>query len=191
MLQEVELEADGLQLYAKLARIWKYNAFDAGDDRLAIFLLPSLCNHSCVPAADYTLCEDEGSVEMILFASRELAPGDPLTICYIADNEEHRSSRMTRRNTLAEGWLFYCRCTSCEQEPLRCSNCHEQMELWISNIHGGPYEESDEAPTCDVCGMEDLMVSGPYFFHCGACEVDVCEKCADVNNAELMGAETS
>ena len=130
--------------------------------------------------------DDDGTVEMLLFFLRDLEAGDPLTICYIENNEKHRSSRMARRNTLAEGWLFYCTCCSCSQEPLRCQSCYQEMELWISNIHGGPYEDSEEAPTCDVCGLEDLVVSGPYFFHCGSCEVDVCEKCADMELGKLQ-----
>eukprot|EP00438_Fugacium_kawagutii_P035405 Skav222071 [mRNA] locus=scaffold4586:1081:2358:- [translate_table: standard] len=178
ILQDFDLPQDLLSLYSDLARIWKYNAFDTGDGRLAIFLLPSLCNHSCSPAAEYTLCEDDGAIDMILFSLHELFAGDALTICYIEDNEKHRTSRMARRNTLAEGWLFYCCCALCFQQ-LRCISCQEEMQIWISNIHGGPYEDDSEAPTCDVCGMEDLVVSGPYFFHCSSCEVDLCEKCAE------------
>ncbi|CAL1155632.1 unnamed protein product [Cladocopium goreaui] len=105
ILRQSDLAEDLLPLYSDLARIWKYNAFDTGDGRMAIFLLPSLCNHSCLPAAEYTLCDDDGTVEMLLFSLRDLEAGDPLTICYIENNEKHRSSRMARRNTLAEGWL--------------------------------------------------------------------------------------
>lgn len=178
ILQDFDLSEDLVAVYSDLARIWKYNAFDTGDGRLAIFLLPSLCNHSCSPAAEYSLCEDDGAIDMILFSLHELEAGDALTISYIEDTEKHRTSRMARRNTLAEGWLFYCCCSSCLAPELRCI-CQDEMQIWISNIHGGPYEDDSEAPTCDVCGMEDLVVSGPYFFHCGSCEVDLCEKCAE------------
>ena len=187
VLQHFCISEKLLPLYTKLSRIWKYNAFDVGDGTMAIFLLPSLCNHSCSPAADYTIyVQEDGSVEMTLLAMRPLERGDALTISYIEENETHKNSRLVRRNTLAEGWLFYCQCLACQGPKdcglqLPCSSCHQEMVVWISNMHGGPYEDTGEAPRCDVCGEEDLVVSGPYFFHCANCEMDLCPKCADPN----------
>lgn len=189
ILQDLDLAEDLLPLYSDLAQVWKYNAFETGDGRMAIFLLLSLCNHSCIPAADYTMCrEDDGTVEIILSSLHRLAAGDAITICYIEDNEEHKNSRVLRRNTLAEGWLFYCLCDKCggENPVIRCESCAEEMQVWISNVHGGPYEDSGEAPTCDFCGEEDLVVSGPYFFHCAFCEMDLCEKCADGSSEKAL-----
>lgn len=189
ILQDLDLAEDLLPLYSDLAQVWKYNAFETGDGRMAIFLLLSLCNHSCIPAADYTMCrEDDGTVEIILSSLHSLAAGDAITICYIEDNEEHKNSRVLRRNTLAEGWLFYCLCDKCggENPVIRCESCAEEMQVWISNVHGGPYEDSGEAPTCDFCGEEDLVVSGPYFFHCAFCEMDLCEKCADGSSEKAL-----
>ena len=189
ILQDLDLAEDLLPLYSDLAQVWKYNAFETGDGRMAIFLLLSLFNHSCIPAADYTMCrEDDGTVEIILSSLHSLAAGDAITICYIEDNEEHKNSRVLRRNTLAEGWLFYCLCDKCgdENPVIRCESCAEEMQVWISNVHGGPYEDSGEAPTCDFCGEEDLVVSGPYFFHCAFCEMDLCEKCADGSSEKAL-----
>lgn len=182
ILRHFELPAHLLPLYTQLARVWKYNAFDLGDGAfpgdgaMAIFQLPSLCNHSCRPALDYEITQEP--LEMTLVARRGLDAGEALTISYIEENEAHRNSRLERRNTLAEGWLFFCRCEVCHDGHLACC-CGRDLEVWISNTWGGPYEDTGEAPCCDECGEEDLVVSGPYFFHCSHCEADLCPNCAE------------
>ena len=186
ILRHFSIPERHLPLFTELSRVWKYNAFSVGDANgtMAIFLLPSLCNHSCSPACDYTINVQEDGVEFTLLALHHLGPGDALTISYIEENETHKNSRLVRRDTLAEGWLFYCQCVACGPRheagrPNACPSCHEDMGVWISNLHGGPYEETGEAPQCDVCGEEDLVVSGPYYFHCSCCEMDMCPKCQE------------
>ena len=182
ILRHFDLPAHLVPLYTQLARVWKYNAFDlgdgafVGDGAMVIFQLPSLCNHSCRPALDYEITTEP--MEMTLVARRHLKAGEALTISYIAENEEHGESRLARRNTLAEGWLFFCRCELCHDGHVACG-CGRQLDVWISNVSGGPYEDTGEAPCCDECGEEDLVVSGPYFFHCTQCEADLCPTCAE------------
>ncbi|CAJ1406139.1 unnamed protein product [Effrenium voratum] len=188
ILQHYQLPHGLLLPFVELAKVWRYNAFAAGDDRMAVFLLPSLCNHSCNPSVDYALDLDvDGKVTMSLVASRALAAGDCVTISYIEQTAATEPSRLARRKTLAEGWLFLCCCEACTASMCGLCSCGEKMELWISDLHGGPYEDSGEAPTCDVCGEVDLVVSGPYFFHCKDCEADVCAACAASCSSEPDG----
>ena len=176
-----------LQNFGEFAKIWCCNAFEVGEDQLGIFLLPALCNHSCDPAAEYRIDSADGhTFRITLTACRVLDPGDDLTISYAATALQEAASRITRRKTLAAGWFFYCCCPACWppadettcRTPL-CFWCGEELSVWISDIHGGPYEDTGEAPTCDSCGEVDLVVSGSYFFHCSTCEVDLCPDCGD------------
>ena len=176
-----------LQNFGELAKIWRCNAFEVGEDKLGIFFIPALCNHSCDPAAEYRIDSADGHTFTItLTACRDLKPGDDLTISYAATALQEAESRTTRRKTLAAGWFFYCCCPACwfpgEERTCRtpfCTGCGEGLSVWISDIHGGPYEDTGEAPTCDSCSEVDLVVSGSYFFHCSTCEVDLCPDCGD------------
>ena len=169
--------------FCELAKIWRCNAFELGEGQLGIFLLPALCNHSCNPAAEYKIDSLDGRITITLTACRRLAPGDDLTISYIDTTASRKPSRAARRKELAAGWFFFCCCRSCVRDPHEprtpVCTCGQELSVWISDLHGGPYEDTQEAPTCDACGEVDLVVSGSYFYHCTACEVDLCPDCGD------------
>ena len=194
--------------FSELAKIWRCNAFELTDGQLGIFLVPALCNHSCNPAAEYRIdSQDEEAFTITLTACRQLIPGDELTISYIAATAEHEPSRTIRRKALASGWFFFCCCSACGisdgADQLggvgstdgflcscpACSSCGCALSIWISDVQGGPYEDTGEAPTCDTCGEIDLVVSGSYFFHCSTCEVDLCPECGDKAEIHIRRGE--
>lgn len=183
MLRHFGMAAELAPLLLRLALSWRCNSFQLAPNRIGVFLLPALCNHSCWPSLRYSFeAGADGETELVLTAFRPLAPGEAMTVSYI-DCFKFGSvkSRVERRVQVAIGWYFYCLCEICQQfdeEERRCGGCGAELAVWISHVDSGPYGIA-EGPTCDKCGVEDLITAGPYFLHCACCELDLCPLCAE------------
>lgn len=72
-----------------------------------LFALSSLLNHSCEPALEPFF--PNNNAEMALRATRDVVPGEQLTICYV----DETASRDVRRALLLENYGFECQCPRC------------------------------------------------------------------------------
>eukprot|EP00899_Mesostigma_viride_P028579 jgi/Mesvir1/8906/Mv02788-RA.1 len=80
----------------------------------ALFRMASLCSHSCAPNASF----HTHTGQLILRASRRIAPGEAVTISYLGPDQLLLPTA-TRAQILWEGWVFRCRCDRCLGED-RC-----------------------------------------------------------------------
>ena len=72
----------------------------------------SLANHDCAPTAA-PVAKAVDCATLTIVATRDLAPGEPVTLCYTADEA---AGVETRRAALEEGYGFVCRCGRCVEE---------------------------------------------------------------------------
>ncbi|KAJ3175321.1 SET and MYND domain-containing protein 3 [Geranomyces variabilis] len=72
--------------------------------------LASLLNHSCDPSCALTY----DGVTLMLYAIRDVAPGEELTIAY----QDPFPARETRRAHLKQAYGFHCVCARCEPESV-------------------------------------------------------------------------
>ncbi|THH33018.1 hypothetical protein EUX98_g1219 [Antrodiella citrinella] len=81
---------------------------DSLDSAVALYELPSFCNHSCMPSADRTFFGDV----MVMRAAQDLKAGEEVTLGYtswIKPLEER--SEITQRK-----WGFVCKCLLCKAD---------------------------------------------------------------------------
>ena len=78
----------------------------SGGTGVALYVLPSFCNHSCVPTANRITAGDI----MVVRAAQHLKAGDEVTLGYVAVDEPER------REGLEKKWYFTCKCTLCEDD---------------------------------------------------------------------------
>jgi len=76
----------------------------------AVYLVPSLFNHSCEPSVDVAF--PGGTAAMELRARRDVAAGEELTISYL----DSALPRAQRQEHLLKGYGFECRCPLCEEQ---------------------------------------------------------------------------
>lgn len=76
----------------------------------AVYILPSLANHSCEPALDAVWRRGDSTLSFV--CRRDVAAGEELTISYI-DNSE---ALHTRREALRFAYGFTCVCPACTDE---------------------------------------------------------------------------
>jgi len=183
-LREVfELNVD-VEKLTTLVLVWKFNAFrncsslmqDMGHEQLDIFLVPSLCGHSCAPNCHWKFDADSNSFQ--LYSSADVvSTGDELTISYLSDTDLQVLDVHERRNIIARNWLLFCRCLRCSQTPVpSCPWCSGgEMTVVISLAEEELYEGLDVM--CDLCEQENLQWKYGYFFHCEACGQDLCHQC--------------
>ena len=76
--------------------------------QLALWTLPSLINHSCVPNLIYNVLGHNQHRIMVIRSIADIHKGDELTISYssIRNNED-------RKNFLSEAYKFECKCINC------------------------------------------------------------------------------
>ena len=75
----------------------------------ALFEAASLLNHSCEPNLGVALSP---GAHLSLFASRDVAAGEELTISYVDAGLDVD----TRRRALRHGYGFECRCARCDRD---------------------------------------------------------------------------
>lgn len=73
----------------------------------ALYGLPSICNHSCLPSAHRMFLGDA----MVIRASANLSKGDEVTLQYVPGDGELQD----RENAL-QGWRFICDCVLCQAD---------------------------------------------------------------------------
>ena len=78
----------------------------------AIYVLPSLLNHSCAPNIDVKW--ESGDAAVTLRASDDVAPGEELTITYIDAN-----ASIDARQRALEPYGFTCACARCVEDRQR------------------------------------------------------------------------
>ncbi|KAH8108157.1 hypothetical protein BXZ70DRAFT_1060770 [Cristinia sonorae] len=78
------------------------------DKSIALYELPSFCNHSCMPSANRAFFGDV----MVMRASRNLNAGDEVTLAYHSGTEPlgERSEHLTLK------WGFTCQCLLCKAD---------------------------------------------------------------------------
>ena len=76
----------------------------------AVYLVPSMLNHSCDPNVDVQFPRNDST--MHLQARRDVAAGEQLSITYIDAN----ASVAARRKELQWGYGFSCQCARCVEE---------------------------------------------------------------------------
>jgi len=166
--------------FEDLVLAFKYNSFAIGDgEEVHLFFAPSFVNHSCAPNCHW-YCDGQGRFHLMA-GEKGLSEGECMSISYLS-NEHLESSILERRERLALGWQFYCRCSRCvvesrsaDQVPL-CGTCAGQHTVILSGRDESPY--GDYNVDCDGCGKKDVAVEDSYFFHCTLCSMDLCPACA-------------
>jgi len=76
----------------------------------AVYMLPSLLNHSCEPNIDAVW--RDGDATLTLAARRDIAAGEELNITYI----DAGLPATERRQLLLNGYGFVCMCPACVDE---------------------------------------------------------------------------
>lgn len=114
-----------------------------------VFGLLSKANHSCAPNAA-VVAPDHGPG--VLLCERPIAPGDEVTISYLA-SRDLLLPRDRRRQLLSDGWEFECRCVRCSSpvDDMRRFGCGSGCDgrCFVARGAGA----SDEASRCSKCGQ--------------------------------------
>ncbi|TRY71909.1 hypothetical protein TCAL_00173 [Tigriopus californicus] len=96
-----------------------YEALDAesgsflDNEGSGLFLLQSLCNHSCVPNAQIEF--PFNNHVLMVKAIRPIQAGEEILISYLDDHQLERS-RHSRRAILSQNYLFSCSCPKCQSQ---------------------------------------------------------------------------
>ena len=77
-----------------------------GTHGAALYVIPSFCNHSCVPTANRITVGDV----MIVRSSQRLKTGDEVTVWYVSIDTPKRWEIIEKK------WHFTCKCTLCEDD---------------------------------------------------------------------------
>ena len=122
-----------------------------GVEQSALFSIGSKAAHSCRPNCAFST--KVGS-QLRYYALRPLAPGEQVTICYLA--EAHRLNKMERRMRLLDTKAFTCQCERCQgPDAVAAVRC---VECGGGAAHcGQPGAEGDAALCdwlCSDCGAE-------------------------------------
>lgn len=96
------------------------------NEGVALYLLQSTCNHSCLPNAEATFLYNSSRVSLI--ALRDIQAGEEICISYLDECDRERS-RHSRQKLLRENYLFVCNCEKClaESEQADCTSEEEEM----------------------------------------------------------------
>ncbi|TDL25388.1 hypothetical protein BD410DRAFT_837570 [Rickenella mellea] len=97
------------------------------DPHCGLFLLPSLCNHSCLPSACWLFFGDF----MCVRASQNLREGEEVTVQYFL---AHRLA-YEERQRMALQWGFRCHCILCEADTVDGQKICEDRENIVSQIN--------------------------------------------------------
>eukprot|EP00931_Biecheleriopsis_adriatica_P079537 TRINITY_DN52945_c0_g1_i1.p1 TRINITY_DN52945_c0_g1~~TRINITY_DN52945_c0_g1_i1.p1 ORF type:complete len:468 (-),score=66.51 TRINITY_DN52945_c0_g1_i1:141-1544(-) len=182
-----------------LVNVWKYNSFNSNLEApnplterhilseepikthtLDLYLVGSLCNHSCAPNCFWE-CGEDGCFD--LFAGADISSEEELTISYL-DESALATHTLQRRCYLASNWLFLCRCTRCQSWSCmptcpRISlgvKCSCTMHATINYLTEVPRDAS--SLTCEVCRQGVLQTQKGHFFECKKCSAYLCPECA-------------
>ncbi|KAJ4460542.1 putative SET and MYND domain-containing protein [Paratrimastix pyriformis] len=137
---------------------WGFNA-DPGHRGTALYLAPSLLNHSCDPNCAY---HTVARGRMLVVARRNIPAGEQLTMSYLRDLAAPRSMRQTR---LLRTWLFHCRCQRCA-EPLNRSKDRLYEGCCCLACGGTCFAEQSGHWACDGCPDARPDRTRPHPFAC-------------------------
>jgi len=105
---EIPIAVDPSTMDFKTAMTAGLGAIESGvASGTAIYKLPSLFNHSCVPNAQARW--EHGDASMTIRATRDIAAGEELTIAYVDVDVDAAA----RRSKLSEWYGFDCACSRC------------------------------------------------------------------------------
>ena len=101
------------------------------EDRICLYPVVSMINHSCVANSCYTFNGETNSV--LLRAKRGLEAGEEITVCYT----DPWVGQPARKIKLRRTWCFDCSCPRCSDvtefgtniSALKCSSCREGLVL--------------------------------------------------------------
>ena len=77
------------------------------------FAIQSLMNHSCTPNAASLKSEDDQDGHAVVYALRDIAPGEELSLDYMGLNGEATQERQAK---LLAQYHFQCACSTCAAE---------------------------------------------------------------------------
>lgn len=112
LLQALGIDVAFKPLLNRLLRVWALNGFEVSDlepRSLAVYFVPSMMSHSCLPSAVWMLT-DAG--RFALRARRDVPNEGEVTISYLSENGLLEPS-MTRRLELQQTKRFWCACSRC------------------------------------------------------------------------------
>lgn len=113
-----------LDFVLRLHSVWGTNSF-ASDDPLfqSLYLEVSRLNHSCIPNCAFSH-ESKGKNTMTIWSSRDIQPGEELTVAYL----DIFKRRLLRQFTTIRNWGFVCSCAACNPaDPTVDTAAHEEM----------------------------------------------------------------
>ncbi|KAF9696110.1 hypothetical protein EKO04_006274 [Ascochyta lentis] len=125
----------------RIQDITKANTFQLsilGTNHLAIFPETSRLNHDCAPNAQYVL--DPNLLTHTVHVTREIPEGEEITIAYTSPLD----STATRRERLADGFHFECRCQRCldsersDEILARINELQGQLNDWSGASRASP-----------------------------------------------------
>lgn len=97
------------------------------NEGVALFLMQSACNHSCIPNAEPTYLYNNSRLSLV--ALKDIQAGEEICISYLDECDRERS-RHSRQKLLKENYLFICNCEKClsESEQPDCTSEEEEDE---------------------------------------------------------------
>lgn len=108
--QRASLDAFTDQLYDDLE---KESGPFLNNEGVGLFLLQSLCSHSCAPNAESSFPHNNYTLSLV--ALRDIGQGEEITLSYLDECSVSRS-RHSRAKLLRENHLVTCACARCEAE---------------------------------------------------------------------------
>ncbi|KAF1347239.1 SET domain-containing protein [Lizonia empirigonia] len=182
----------------RIQDITKANTFQLsllGANHLAIFPETSRLNHDCAPNAQYVL--DPHLLTHTVRATRLIPEGDEITIAYTSPLER----AATRRERLADGFHFGCRCRRCvdaersDEVLARIDDLQSQLNDWSPESRASPGMAEELARLYVQEGLEGFL-DVPYGFAALACNAvgwvdEAREWAAKARTAVLMKDGTS
>eukprot|EP00747_Dinoflagellata_sp_TGD_P217027 gnl/TRDRNA2_/TRDRNA2_89483_c0_seq1.p1 gnl/TRDRNA2_/TRDRNA2_89483_c0~~gnl/TRDRNA2_/TRDRNA2_89483_c0_seq1.p1 ORF type:complete len:280 (-),score=46.77 gnl/TRDRNA2_/TRDRNA2_89483_c0_seq1:554-1393(-) len=150
----------------QLAQVLMVNAMRVGGDMQGLYLFGSKAEHSCTPCCAYSTeaAAPEVKADLCMFALREIAAGEVVTICYFGEADSIFHSTPLRRQLLLDcRKSFCCQCNRCEGPDLMrqcpCWKCDGNLCPTYLAVDQSKLDELSSPPevkawTCAGCKLE-------------------------------------
>ena len=133
-----------------ILNIFSTNSFTITSKYCGLFVKISRINHACDPNACYN---NNGSLEKVVTALREINKGEEITISYITNNWDVRSER---RSALSS-WGFTCQCAVCLIGAMRLlTNDNQRKSIANMDLKIAEYKvKLDNSLESQFCDRQD------------------------------------
>uniref|UniRef100_A0A0K2V7U3 Buzidau [Apis mellifera] n=1 Tax=Lepeophtheirus salmonis TaxID=72036 RepID=A0A0K2V7U3_LEPSM len=127
----------------------------------ALYLGPSIMNHSCVPTASVSFEDKNIVVRSLIDMPKKDVSKVYISYINLMESKEHRQRHLLRN------YYFFCECFRCNSATwetsmfsLKCVHCYEKNKELIKEgfvpIGSKPKPENYKSPRCETCGNESI-----------------------------------